>query len=80
MTNDAFGVLAVSGFFGTAGVLIAFFPRVIPRALNAYSEFTGMKTKVDVRDNEKLGVRVTGGIFIVIAIFVLIKWGSLLWK
>ncbi|MBI5844516.1 MAG: hypothetical protein HZB23_07600 [Deltaproteobacteria bacterium] len=80
MTNDAFGVLVVSGFFGTTGVLLAFFPRAIPRALNAYSELIGMKTRVDVRDNEKLGVRISGGIFIVIAIFVLIKWGSILWK
>lgn len=83
MTDPAFGVLAVFaviGLTGSAGVLIAFFPSVIPRAINAYWAFFGLKSRMDVSDYEKLSVRVAGGLFIVFAIYLLINVWSHLWK
>ena len=78
MTNHAFGVLAVSGLTGAAGVLMAFFPRAVPRTINAYWAFLGMKSRLAEGDYEKLGVRVTGGVFIVFAIYLLItQWSNL---
>jgi hypothetical protein len=80
MTNHAFGILAVSGLSGTAGVLMAFFPRAIPQTINAYYALIRMKTRLAVEDSEKLGVRISGGLFIVFAIYVLfIRWSDL-WK
>lgn len=35
---------------------------------------------MDVSDYEKLGVRISGGLFIVFAIYLLIKAWSHLWK
>jgi hypothetical protein len=80
MTNRAFGVLAVSGLMGTGGVLMAFFPRAIPRMINAYYSLIRMKSRLAEEDYEKLGVRISGGLFIVFAIYVLIIGWSDLWK
>jgi hypothetical protein len=80
MTKDAYDILENSAFLGTAGILTAFFPRVIPRVINACLAFCGWKSRLDESDHEKLGVRVTGGVFVVFAIYVLIHGWSDLWK
>jgi hypothetical protein len=80
MTNSTFGVLVGSGLPGTVGVLIAFFPRVIPRTINAYWAFLGAKSRLAEEDSERLGVRITGGGFIVFAICVLVIRWSDLWQ
>jgi hypothetical protein len=72
MTKHAFGILVVSGLPGMAGILMAFFPRAIPRTINSYWAFFGMKSRLAESDYEKLGVRITGGVFVVFAIYVLI--------
>ena len=80
MTNAAFGVMAVSGLAGTAGVLMAFFPRVMPRLTNTMWAFFGMKSRLAEGDYERLVVRIAGGVFIGFAIFLLIDRWALLRK
>lgn len=75
MTNNAFGVLVVSGITGVAGIFMAFFPRAIPRTINTFWAFWGMKSRLAVEDYEKLAVRATGVVFILFALYVLIdRW------
>jgi len=75
VTNNAFGVLVVSGITGVAGIFMAFFPRAIPRTINTFWAFWGMKSRLAVEDYEKLAVRATGGVFILFALYVLIdRW------
>jgi hypothetical protein len=51
--------------------------------INAYWAFCGMKSRVAESDYEQLGVRFAGGVFVVFAIFVLIRiiirW-SVIWN
>jgi hypothetical protein len=80
MINKAFGILVGTGLFGTGGVLMAFFPRVIPRMVNANWAFFGMKSRLAEEDYEKLGVRISGGLFIVFAIYILVVRWSDVWQ
>lgn len=80
MTKVAFGVLLVSGLPGIGGVLLMFFPRVIPRLTNMMWAFFGMKSRLVEADYEKLGVRISGGFFIFFSIYALVMRWSDLWK
>jgi threonine/homoserine/homoserine lactone efflux protein len=80
MPNHILGVLVVSLLPGTTGVLMAFFPRVIPRTINSYWALLGMKSRLAEEDYEKLGVRVSGGLFVFFAIYVLFAQRSIPWK
>lgn len=80
MTRNAFGGLAVSGIIGVSGIFMAFFPYAIPRTINAFWALWGMKSRLAVEDYEKPSVRITGGIFILLALYVLIDRWCLLRK
>lgn len=73
MTNNDFGVLIVSGLTGTAGVLISIFPRLMPRITNMLWAFWGMKSRLVEDDYAKPGVRITGVVFIIFSLYVLIE-------
>ena len=75
MISRALFLLTFVFVSGTAGVLTAFFPRIIPRMTNAQWEFFGMKTRVAEGDYERLSVRITGFCFIIFALIALIsRW------
>jgi len=80
MSNNAFGVIAFSVVFGSIGALVAFSPRAIPRMTNAYYALIQMKSRLAVEDYDKVSIRVTGGIFFLVALFVLVSRWSQLWK
>ncbi len=80
MSNGSFGVLAFSGLVGTVGALIAFSPSTIPRLTNAYWALFRMKSRLAEEDYDKLPVRITGVIFLAVAVFVLIDRWAGIWK
>lgn len=64
--------------FGAGGVVMAFFPRVQPRIINAWYAFLGMKSRVAEEDYLGLSVRL-GGIFLIgMAIFIFVQ--QVLWR
>jgi hypothetical protein len=79
MSNNTFGVIAYSVLTGTVGALVAFNPRAIPRMTNAYYALIRMKSRLEEDDYDKVGIRVTGGIVFVLALYVLVYHFSHLW-
>jgi hypothetical protein len=79
MSNNDFGVAAFGVLFGTVGALVAFYPRAIPRWTNAYYAFIRMKSRLAEEDYDKVSIRVVGGLFFVVAVYVMVsKWTHLL--
>ena len=80
MANNDFGVLIVSGLAGTAGVLMSVFPRLMPRMTNILWALCGMKSRLIEDDYAKPGVRISGVLFIIFSLYVLIERWPLLRK
>lgn len=80
MSNSAFGVIAFCVLLGTVGVLVALYPRAIPRMTNAYYALIHMKSRLSEEDYDKAGIRAAGGVLFLLALYVLISRWSQLWK
>lgn len=79
MINRAFFLLAIVILTGTTGILGAFFPRIIPRMINAYWSYFGVKTRVAIEEYERISVRFVGACFIILALIALIGRWSDIW-
>lgn len=80
MNNNAFGVLAFCVLLGAIGLLIAAYPRAIPRFTNAYYSLIHMKSRLAEDDYDKVGIRVAGGIGFLLALYVLVDRWPALWR
>lgn len=79
MISRALGLLAVVFLSGATGILGAFFPRVIPRMINAYWSYFGVKTRVAAEEYERISVRLTAACFFIFALTTLIGSWSDIW-
>lgn len=80
MNNNAFGVIAFCLLLGIVGLLVAVYPRAIPRMTNAYYALIHMKSRLAEEDYDKIGIRVAGGIVFLLVVYVLIDRWHGLWR